>query len=136
MLPRSARLKRKSDFNRVYGKGRSYATDLVVMYVAPNRSESTRIGFSISSKVGKSVVRNRTRRLLREACRLLLPHVQQGFDIIVIAKKKAADASFAELYSAVRKLFRRAGLIRFVPDLQKHAEDHVSHGAAEESGAP
>ncbi len=111
MLPQSARLKHKSDFNRVYAKGRSYSTDLVVMYVAPTRAENTRVGFSISSKVGKSVVRNRTRRLLREAVRLLLPVIRQNCDIVIIAKKKAADADFWEIYSAVEKLFRRAGLL-------------------------
>lgn len=111
MLPQSARLKHKSDFSRVYGKGRSYPTDLVVMYVAPSRAENTRVGFSISSKVGKSVVRNRTRRLLREAVRLLLPGIRQNCDIVLIAKKKAAGADFWEIYSAVEKLFRRAGLL-------------------------
>ncbi|MGQ9455473.1 MAG: ribonuclease P protein component [Armatimonadota bacterium] len=111
MLPRNARLKCKSDFGRVYCRGSSYATDLIVMYVVPARGECTRVGFSVSGKVGKSVIRNRTRRLLREAVRLLLPKVRQKYDVVIVARKSAADAGFAELRSDVEKLFRRAGLI-------------------------
>ncbi|MDH7601055.1 MAG: ribonuclease P protein component [Armatimonadota bacterium] len=133
MLPQAARLKHKSDFNRVYGKGRSYPTDLVVMYVAPSRSETTRVGFSISSKVGKSVVRNRTRRLLREAVRLLLPRIKQNYDIVIVAKKKAAEADFDEICSAVEKLFRRAGLLGSAAESRRRADS--AEGGAVASGS-
>lgn len=112
MLPSASRLKRRSDFSRVYGKGRSYATDLIVVYVLPARGKLTRIGFSVSKKLGKSVVRNRVKRLLREAARALLPDLEPGRDVVVVARRKAAGATLAALGSAMQELFRGSGILR------------------------
>lgn len=112
MLPSASRLKRRSDFGRVYGKGRSYATDLIVVYVLPNRGDTTRIGFSVSKKLGKSVARNRVKRLLREAARALLPDLAPGFDIVVIARQKASGAALVDLFPALLELVRRSGVLR------------------------
>jgi ribonuclease P protein component len=110
MLPSAARLRRRSDFGRVYAKGRSYATDLVVLYVVPGRGPTTRVGFSVSTKVGKSVVRNRTRRRLREGVRLLLSNTNGRYDLVVVAKRRSAEASLVDLRAALDELFRRSGV--------------------------
>jgi ribonuclease P protein component len=111
-LPSASRLRRKSDFGKVYGKGRSYATDLIVMYVLPRRDSDLRVGFSVSGKLGKSVARNRTRRLLQEAARLLLPRMAHGFDVVVSARAKAAGKTFEEFARDLEQLAQRFGLIR------------------------
>ncbi len=112
MLPAASRLKRRSDFARVYGKGRSYATDLIVVYVLPNREEVTRIGFSVSGKLGKSTIRNRLKRLLREAARRLLSEILPGYDVVVVARQKAVNAELADISSAMRLLFAKLGILR------------------------
>jgi len=111
MLPSAARLRRRSDFGRVYAKGRSYATDLIVVYVLPGRGRTTRVGFSVSRKLGKSVVRNRTRRRLREGVRPLLSNINGRYDVIVVAKRKSAEATLADLRTALDELFRRSGIL-------------------------
>ena len=63
-------VKKNSDFQIVYKNGRSYANRLLVMYVYQTGREETRIGISVSKKVGNSVVRHRVTRLLRECFRL------------------------------------------------------------------
>jgi len=110
-LPSAARLRRKSDFGRVYAKGRSYATDLVVVYVLPGRRPTTRVGFSVSGKLGNAVVRNRTRRRLREVVRLLLADVNGRYDVVVVAKRKSVEADLADLRAALGGLFRQSGVI-------------------------
>ncbi len=112
MLPSASRLKRRSDFGRVYGKGRSYVTDLIVVYVLPSRSKSTRVGFSVSKKLGKSVVRNRIKRLLREAMRELVPDIAPGFDLVIVARQRVGGATLAEIEHALQELLRKSGVMR------------------------
>lgn len=112
MLPLAYRLKEKASFSRVYAKGKSYVTNLVVVYALPNKLMNTRIGFSVSKKLGKSVCRNRIKRLLREASRQLLPNVVMGYDVVIVARKKAADASLEKLQSAISKSFTKSGILK------------------------
>lgn len=111
MLPIASRLKRRSDFGRVYSKGRSYATDLVVVYILPGRNDVTKIGFSVSKKLGGSVARNRVKRLLREAARGLLPRVKNGYYVIVIARVRAGGASLNDLSAALNAAFTKSGIL-------------------------
>ncbi|MFO7929693.1 MAG: ribonuclease P protein component [Candidatus Humimicrobiaceae bacterium] len=101
------RLKKNWEFKRVYRKGRTVVSRNIVLYYCPNNLDYNRIGFSISKKVGKSVVRNRIRRVYREAFRVVDKCLQRGYDFILIARKPAVDVSFdqasKELYNLCRK---------------------------------
>ncbi|OFX15665.1 MAG: ribonuclease P protein component [Armatimonadetes bacterium RBG_16_58_9] len=112
MLPSASRLKHKSGFAAVYAKGRSCATDLVVVYASRNRTSITRIGFSVSRKVGRAVERNRTKRVLREAMRRMLAELAGGYDLVVIARPPAANASFSDIRASLRTLLRRSGVLK------------------------
>lgn len=81
------------------------------MYVRPNRCGCSRFGFSVGKKVGKSVTRNRVKRLLREAAKELLPYLRNGFDVIVIARSAAVTAGLPELLHSLRVLSRRSGIL-------------------------
>jgi ribonuclease P protein component len=96
-------------YARVYDKGSSWASELVVMKALPNQLARTRYGFSVSRRLGGAVVRNRVKRRLREILRSL--PLEAGWDIIFIARPKAAAASFANLEKAVRGLLTRARIL-------------------------
>lgn len=104
------RLKKNHEFKRVYRRGRSMARRCIVMYYLPNGKDYNRIGFSISKKVGNSVVRHRIRRLIFESFRLLEDKIISGYDFIFIARFTASEAKFDEVENDLRCLFQKARL--------------------------
>ncbi len=106
------RLRRSEDFRRVWKEGRSWAHPLFILWVAPHGRYDPRLGFVASRKVGKAVQRNRARRLLREAARLLYSQLESGWDIVFVARAPLAEAKLPEVMEAMRDLFRQAGLLR------------------------
>ena len=93
-------IKKNSDFQKVYRTGRSFANKLLVMYVIKTEREDTRIGISVSKKVGNSVVRNHITRLVRESYRLNKDRVKTGLDIVVVARAAAKESDFKKIESA------------------------------------
>ncbi len=105
-------LKRNNDFQTVYKYGKSYANKYIVMYVKPNNTDRNRLGISASKKVGNSVVRHHFARLVRESYRLHENIFNSGLDIVVVARKSAASASYAEIESALLHLSKLHHIIK------------------------
>lgn len=103
-------LRKNHDFRIVYNRGKSVANRLIVMFVLANGLGYSRVGFSVSKKVGKSVVRSRVTRLLRESVRLLESRVKVGYDIVILARVSCNGTSFSETQSAVWHLYKKHGL--------------------------
>jgi len=103
-------LTKPEQYALVYNKGSSWISSLVVMKVLSNGLSLSRYGFSVSRRVGKAVVRNRVKRLLREILRQT--PLQPGWDIIFIARPVVATADYATLEKSVNDLLSRARLLR------------------------
>ena len=97
-------LKKNSDFQNDYVKGKSKANRYLVMYVAQNNLSINRLGISVSKKVGNSVVRHHLTRLIREAYRLNSNMFNSSLDIVVIARNTAKDKTNKEVESALLHL--------------------------------
>lgn len=104
-----SRLKKDSDFKRVYNKGKSYGCKNLVLYYLPNGTDEFRVGFSISKKVGKAVVRNKIRRYLKESLKFFSPE-DRGMDLIFIARIAAGESSFFDVKKSMGYLFKKTGL--------------------------
>ncbi len=103
-------LRSKSDFERVYALKNKAADGVLLVFAARNEGPVTRIGLSVSKKHGGAIVRNRLKRLLREAFRLMQHQIPASLDLIVIplAKDKASLVAYQEsLVKATRRLMRR-----------------------------
>ena len=105
-------LKKNRDFQIVYQNGKSYANKYLVMYVLKNDLSANRIGISVSKKVGNSVVRHHLARLIRESYRLHEDMFNSGLDIVVVARKSAADINYHDMESALLHLFRLHKIIK------------------------
>ncbi len=108
----STSLKKNEDFRRVYRSGRVRANRHLVMYVVENDQAMNRLGISASKKIGNSVVRHHFYRLVRESYRLHEKIFNSGLDIVVVAKKSAADLGYREIESALLHLAKLHHIVR------------------------
>lgn len=110
-------LKKNHQFRFVYNRGRSIANRYLVMYVVKNSLDINRIGYSVSKKVGNSVVRSRVTRLLRESYRLNEHMLESGFDIVVVARAAMKDASYADAEHSLKHLLKKHRLLKEQKDV-------------------
>jgi ribonuclease P protein component len=111
MLPRQHRLRSSSDFARVRKEGRAWPHPWLVLAAAPNGGSVTRVGFTVSKRVGKAHVRNRVRRVLREVVRSFVASLKPGYDIVIVGKPAVAGQPYAAVRDAAWQLFQRARLL-------------------------
>ncbi len=108
---RAHRLRDSQDFRRVRRHGRSLPHPLLVLIASPGGGCRTRVGISVSKRVGGAVVRNRVKRRIREAVRRRLDDVASGWDLVFIVRRPAAGASFWEILAAVDQLLGESGTL-------------------------
>jgi ribonuclease P protein component len=122
MATKRPRLSRSSDFQRIYRQGSSTASRFLVLYSfrrpAEAGAEGPRLGLSVSKKLGGAVVRNRVKRLLREAFQGCAGHLAEEYDLVVIARPQLLELVAREsagekgvVGAAVRELLVRAGVL-------------------------
>ncbi|MBS0559419.1 MAG: ribonuclease P protein component [Proteobacteria bacterium] len=111
MTGKPLRLKRRAEFLRVAAKGvKAPASGLVLQALAREDDEPARIGFTVTRKVGNAVVRNRVRRRLREAARLVLADQPiAGADLVLIGREGTIRRDFKALQADLRRTLTRTG---------------------------
>lgn len=102
----------KARFRQVKQEGASYSHPLMVLCCLTNDEMISRCGFTVSRRIGKAVERNRARRRMREAVRLVWDLVAPGWDLVWIARPGINEAEFTELQDACARLLRRARLLQ------------------------
>ena len=106
----STSLKLNHVFRRLYHTA-GFADSYLVLYARRNRLGENRVGITVSKKLGHAVVRNRTRRRLREIYRLNEVQFQPGWDIVVVARTRAVEAPFEKLTASYLALAAKAGVL-------------------------
>ena len=102
----------KKDFNAVHSRGRSFVNRAMVLLVVNDERYNGKVGFAAGKKLGGAVVRNRVKRLMREAYRLNKNSLRRDFGMILVGRKFLIDAKFKDAQKAFLDLCRRAKLFK------------------------
>lgn len=111
-MDRSVTLKKNYEFRRMYAKGKSAVMPCLVVYCRKNRCGRNRLGITVGTKLGCAVVRNRARRRLREIYRLHCGELEQGYDIVLVARARAAQSDYRALEEQFLRGARKLGLTK------------------------
>ena len=111
------KLRKNTEFRLVYRRGKSYANKLLVLYVFNNKKnideknlQYNKVGISVSKKVGNSVVRSRSKRLIYESYRLNLNNIKPGYDFVFVARSAINEKKYSDVEAAMVSLFKKAGI--------------------------
>jgi ribonuclease P protein component len=106
-FPKALRLLRRYEFLKVQEGGQKFSADCLLALVKRNGRGYTRLGLTVSSKVGNAVVRVRLRRLLRELFRKRRGQWPPGLDVVLVVRSSAKEVSFAEMARAFEGVTRK-----------------------------
>jgi len=99
------RILKRSEFLELSRFGRKLQNECFIVFFKPGRLDRPRLGITVTRKVGKAAQRNRIKRRVREFFRLNRQHLNQNWDINIVAKSKAVDLSSEKVYSYLQDLF-------------------------------
>ena len=105
-------LKKNYEFRRLYHKGKTAVTPYLVVYCLKTGRSVNRVGYTVSTKLGKAVVRNRARRRLREVYRLNADKLISGVDMVIVARSACISGDFAKIEKAFLHACAELGLVK------------------------
>lgn len=101
------RILKRDEFLRLSRLGKTFHNRYFIVTFSPGQSERTRLGVTVTKKVGQAATRNRIKRFLREYFRLNKHNITGSWDINIIAKKEAADITSDQVFSSLQSIFER-----------------------------
>ena len=103
-------IKLNKEFVYAYRKAKKVVTPVLVMHYYKNRTDSNKFGITVSKSLGKAHLRNRAKRLIREAYYHVKNNIKPGYNLVFVARGKTALSSYDEILSAMKKCILEAEL--------------------------
>ncbi len=103
-------LKRNYEFKKVFNKGKSIVDRLVVVYFIKTTFDENRLGIVVNKKIGNAVVRNRVKRRIKECYRNYEERIKKGYNIVIVSRVKASEASYKDINIALGKALKKSGI--------------------------
>ncbi|MCX8128987.1 MAG: ribonuclease P protein component [Clostridia bacterium] len=100
-------IKKNYEFLRIYKKGKFYVGKFIILYVLANNFSMNRLGITASKKVGKSVIRNRLRRLIKENYRMYESTIKEGYDYVFVARNTDVIPVFSDIKREMKFLLKK-----------------------------
>ncbi|OLS02717.1 ribonuclease P protein component [Tissierella creatinophila] len=111
-MEKKYRIRKNMEFKNIYKVGKNYWNRNLILYVKNNGLNETRVGYTITKKIGNAVTRNKIRRRMKEIYRLNFHNIKDGYDLIFIAKRSIVDISFEELEGSMIHIMSIAKLLK------------------------
>lgn len=112
-MKKENRLKKNEEFQQVFKRGKSVANrQFVVYYLKKEQQTNIRVGISVSKKLGNAVVRNKIKRLVREAIREIIPNLNQSCDLVIIARKPTVEMSLDEIKKSLKHVLKLSRVMK------------------------
>ncbi|MBS3886967.1 MAG: ribonuclease P protein component [Dethiobacter sp.] len=111
---KKGRITRNSEYRQVFASGASVVTRGLVLYRVENGQKENRAGFVVSKKNGNAVIRNRIKRLCKEAYRYYANELTKGYDLVFIARAPAAKFDFTQAATEMERILKRGGLFKVI----------------------
>lgn len=105
MLPQS--IKKNDEFKNVYKKGRKIVNKYFIFYYFKNNLGYNRIGFTVSKKVGKAVVRNSVKRVLKEIFRLNFSETKKNYDFVIVARISLKNSEYKKVNYEFKNVYKK-----------------------------
>ncbi|MDD4570445.1 MAG: ribonuclease P protein component [Tepidanaerobacteraceae bacterium] len=106
-MKKALRLTKNLEFKNVYRAGRRWTSPFFTMYIKKNHLNHSRLGVSVSKKVGKSVVRNKIKRRVKEIFRINIDSIKKGWDIVISARPAASSLEYKKIEKEMKTLLKR-----------------------------
>ncbi len=104
-------LNKNKMFQRAFNRGRQFVSPVLVTYVIKNRNNGKRVGIVTSKKIGKAFRRNRARRVIKEAYRLIWDKIFLGYDVVFVARGKTPFVKMGDVQKEMIKHMNKAGIL-------------------------
>ena len=111
MIKKENRLKKRKQFNYLFKHGSHVSNEYINLVFLKLKTKNFKIGYSISKKVGKAVVRNKVKRRLKECVLKLSDSIKKDYYIIISAKPTITNIAFDTLYTKTLEVFKKANLL-------------------------
>ncbi len=104
------KLRLNKEFKRVYGRGKTFVDPNIVIYVLKTGLPECRIGITTGKKIGCAVERNRARRIITAAFRACLPEIQEGCDIVFVARTRILRRKSTQIAEIMSRHLSETGI--------------------------
>lgn len=108
---KSHTFKENKDFRRLYYRGQSVASPVLVTYAMRSKKGGSHIGITTSKKIGGAVERNRSRRVIREAYYTLEDRLNGDWDFVFVARSRTSEVKMQDVLDAMESHFVQLGVI-------------------------
>lgn len=105
-------------FKRLYYRGKKAISPQMVLYYMPNRLSCNRLGITASTKLGHAVVRNRMRRLVKEAYRSEQQQCKVGYDLVIVVRSGMLNSDYRKICYSMHRMLTQAGIRKDSEDLK------------------